>query len=98
MCQAEQLTALMLLRCESLRLALARVGAAYRQFFAFLYRLTTRLDEHRSAQAQAAAAIRVSPQALIAFLEGQFQKDAIGPELQSIVSTYPMVISEVNPN
>lgn len=78
---AEQLCSSLLIRAESLRMAVCHAGAQYRQFFAWLLRTIRRLNDDNPSAATEAAAIRVDSSDIAAFLHGQFEVDAIGPEL-----------------
>lgn len=85
---AEQLCSSLLIRAETLRMAVCWAGAQYRQFFAWLLRTIRRLNDDNPAAATEAAAIRVDSTDIAAFLHGQFEQDIIGPEIQVSLSRF----------
>lgn len=61
----------------------------YRHFFAWLLRTVRRLNDDNPSAATEAAAIKVDPSNVAAFLHGQFCTDMVGPELKAVTSTEP---------
>ena len=72
----------LLVRAESLRIGLCQAGMQYRHFFAWLLRTVRRLNDDNPQAATEAAAIKVDPTNVAAFLQGQFCRDVIGPEIK----------------
>ena len=72
----------LLVRAESLRIGVCQAGMQYRHFFAWLLRTVRRLNDDNPQAATEAAAIKVDPTNVAAFLQGQFCRDAIGPEIK----------------
>ena len=71
-----------MVRGESLRLGVCQAGVQYRHFFAWLLRTIRRLNDDNPAAATEAAAIKVDPSNVAAFLHSQFCMDVVGPELK----------------
>ena len=78
----------LLVRAESLRIGVCQAGMQYRHFFAWLLRTVRRLNDDNPQAATEAAAIKVDPTNVAAFLQGQFCRDVIGPEIK--VRAYEM--------
>lgn len=72
----------LLVRAESLRIGVCQAGMQYRYFFAWLLRTVRRLNDDIPQAATEAAAIKVDPTNVAAFLQGQFCRDVIAPEIQ----------------
>ena len=72
----------LLVRAESLRIGVCQAGMQYRHFFAWLLRTVRRLNDDIPQAATEAAAIKVDPTNVAAFLQGQFCRDVIAPEVQ----------------
>ena len=72
----------MLVRAETLRIGVCQAGVQYRHFFAWLLRTVRRLNDDNPQAATEAAAIKVDPSNVAAFLQGQFSADVIGPEIK----------------
>ena len=79
---AQELCERLLVRAESLRMGVCQAGVQYRHFFAWLLRTVRRLNDDNPSAASEAAAIRVDPSNVAAFLHGQFCTDRVGPELR----------------
>ena len=73
----------LLVRAETLRLGVCQAGVQYRHFFAWLLRTVRRLNDDNPQAATEAAAIKVDPTNVAAFLQGQFCRDVIGPEIKA---------------
>ncbi|KAL3132551.1 hypothetical protein ABBQ32_009090 [Trebouxia sp. C0010 RCD-2024] len=72
-----------LAKAETLRLGVCQAGVQYRHFFAWLLRTVRRLNDDNPQAATEAAAIKVDPTNVAAFLQGQFCRDVIGPEIKA---------------
>ena len=72
----------LIVRAESLRIGVCQAGRQYRHFFAWLLRTVRRLNDDNPQAATEAAAIKVDPTNVAAFLQGQFCRDVIGPEIK----------------
>jgi len=79
---AQELCERLLVRAESLRMGNCQAGVQYRHFFAWLLRTVRRLNDDNPSAATEAAAIKVDPSNVAAFLHGQFCTDMVGPELK----------------
>ena len=79
---AQELCERLLVRVESLRMGVCQAGVQYRHFFAWLLRTVRRLNDDNPSAATEAAAIKVDPSNVAAFLHGQFCTDMVGPELK----------------
>lgn len=86
---AQELCERLLVRAESLRMGVCQAGVQYRHFFAWLLRTVRRLNDDNPSAATEAAAIKVDPSNVAAFLHGQFCTDMVGPELKAVTSTEP---------
>lgn len=63
-------------------MGVCQAGVQYRHFFAWLLRTVRRLNDDNPSAATEAAAIKVDPTNVAAFLHGQFCTDMVGPELK----------------
>ena len=79
---AKELCERVLVRAETLRIGVCQAGVQYRHFFAWLLRTARRLNDDNRQAATEAAAIKVDPSNVAAFLQGQFCADVIGPEIK----------------
>ncbi len=79
---AQELCERLLVRAESVRIGVCQAGVQYRHFFAWLLRTIRCLNDVNPAAATEAAAIKVDPSNVAAFLHGQFCTDMVAPELK----------------
>lgn len=86
---AQEVCERMVVRAESLRMGVCQAGVQYRHFFAWLLRTIRRLNDDNPAAATEAAAIKVDPSNVAAFLHGQFCTDMVGPEVKAVAPDQP---------